>query len=439
MKKKLLSTLLCAAMAVSMLAGCGGSDSNAAADNSTASDATETTASADNQASGEDVTIEFWTIDLKAAFGDFFNDMIAQYESENPGVTVNWTDVPYGDIQSKLVTSVAGGAAPDVVNLNTQFTLTLAGQGALVDLNKEATDEQKSIYIPDLWDSAKIGDSVYAFPWYASPDIMFYNQELFDKAGIEVPTTFDEALEEAEEFYNKTGAYLFMPDEFFNILFEEGIDVLNADKTAAAFNTQETVDLLNKYKEYTDKGVIPKTKWGDWDEMLKLFESGKLAIVSSSGSSLSRIKDEAPDIYEKVGVSTPLTGKNGLSRNPLMNLVVPEASKNHEAAIAFANYVTNDANQLAFCKEVSIFPSTTAASEDPYFTSDTATLEGQASAMSAKASLTSKDFSLGIGDQSNIQAAVDKAYEAAITNGDDVQTALDQAEADVNGILAELE
>lgn len=200
MKKKLLSTLLCAAMAVSMLAGCGGSDSNAAADNSTASDATETTASADNQASGEDVTIEFWTIDLKAAFGDFFNDMIAQYESENPGVTVNWTDVPYGDIQSKLVTSVAGGAAPDVVNLNTQFTLTLAGQGALVDLNKEATDEQKSIYIPDLWDSAKIGDSVYAFPWYASPDIMFYNQELFDKAGIEVPTTFDEALEEAEEF-----------------------------------------------------------------------------------------------------------------------------------------------------------------------------------------------------------------------------------------------
>ena len=166
---------------------------------------------------------------------------------------------------------------------------------------------------------------------------MFYNQELFDKAGIEVPTTFDEALEEAEEFYNKTGAYLFMPDEFFNILFEEGIDVLNADKTAAAFNTQETVDLLNKYKEYTDKGVIPKTKWGDWDEMLKLFESGKLAIVSSSGSSLSRIKDEAPDIYEKVGVSTPLTGKNGLSRNPLLNLFVPEASKNHEAAIAFAN------------------------------------------------------------------------------------------------------
>lgn len=441
MKKKILSALLCATMAVSMLAGCGGSKDTASADNSTSDVAagTETSDASDagTDASGEAVTLEFWTIDLKAAFGDFFNDMIAKYEEENPGVTINWTDIPYDDVQSKLVTAVAGGTAPDVVNLNTQFALNLAGKDALVDLNAEATDEQKGIYIEDLWNSAKIGDSVYAFPWYASPDIMFYNKDLFEQAGLDVPTTFDQALEEAEEFYNKTGAYLFQPDEFFNLLVEENIDVLNADGTAAAFNTQETADLLSKYKEYTDKGVIPKTNWGNWDESLKLFESGKLAIVSSSGSSLSRIKDEAPDIYEKICISTPLTGQTGLSRNPLMNLVVPAASKNHEAAIAFANYVTNDDNQLAFCKEVSIFPSTTAASKDSYFTSDTETLEGQASAMSAKASLTSQDFSLGVANQNDIQQAIDKAYEAVIINGEDIQASLDQAEEDVNKLLTE--
>lgn len=425
MKKKVLCAMLCAAMAVSMLAGCSSGSGSSGNDSS------------DDSSSGDDVTIDFWTIDLKASFEDYFNDLIEQYEADNPGVTINWTDVPYDDIQSKLVTAIAGGTAPDVVNMNTQMTLTLAGEGALVDLNAEATDEQKSIYIEDLWDSARIGDSVYAFPWYASPDIMFYNQDLFEEAGMEVPKTFNEALEMSEEFYNKTGAYLFQPDEFFNILFEEDINVLNEDGTAAAFNTDETAALLENYKEYTDKGVVPKNNWGDWDEALKLFESGKLAIVSSSGSSLSRIKDEAPDIYETIAVSTPLTGSNGLSRNPLMNLVVPEASDNHEAAIAFANYVTNDDNQLAFCKLVSIFPSTTAASEDPYFTSDMDTLEGQASAMSAQASQTSKDFSLGVANQGNIQTAVDKAYEAVIINGDDVQASLDQAEEDVNKLLAE--
>lgn len=433
MKRKILCALLCTTVLTGLLAGCGSSNGNTANTQEVTADAK----SSDGEISSvaDATTIEFWTIDLKAAFGDFFNDMIAAYEAENPGIKVNWTDIPYDDVQSKLVTAVAGGTSPDVVNLNTQMTLTLAGQGALVDLNAAATDEQKNIYIEDLWNSAKIGDSVYAFPWYASPDIMFYNKALFEQAGMEVPTTFEQALTEADEFYEKTGAYIFMPDEFFNILIEENIPILSEDGKAAAFDKQETVNLLNHYKEYTDRGVVAKTKWGDWDEELKLFESGKLAIVSSSGSSLARVKDEAPDVYENIGIGTPLTGTTGLSRNPLMNLTVPSASKNQEAAIAFANYVTNDANQLAFCKVVSIFPSTSAASQDEFFTSDTDTLEGQASAMSAKASLTSQDFSLGVADQSNIQIAVDKAYEAVIINGEDTATSVTQAAEDVNGLL----
>ena len=429
MKKRLLSAVLSAVMAASLLVGCGGAKKEA--ENASESAKAEKT----EEKSGEAVTLDFWTIDLKANFGDFFNELIQKYEEENKGVKINWTDIPFADVQSKLVAAVAGGTAPDVVNLNTQMALTLAGQGALVDLNKAATEEQKSIYVKDLWESAKIGDSVYAFPWYASPDIMFYNKDLFEKAGMEVPKTFNDALKESKEFYDKTGAYLFQPDEFFNILFEENLPVLNKEGTAAAFNTPEVAELLKNYKQYTDEGVIPKNNWGSWDEALKLFESGKLAIVSSSGSSLGRIKDEAPDIYKTIAVSKPLTGANGLSRNPLMNLVVPSKSKHQEEAIKFANYITNDENQLAFCKKVSIFPSTTKASEDSFFTSDTSTLEGQASAMSAEASRTSKDFSLGVANQSIIQDAVNKVYEAVIINGEDIQKSLDQGEQDVNKLL----
>ncbi|MFR0957930.1 MAG: extracellular solute-binding protein [Roseburia inulinivorans] len=65
------------------------------------------------------------------AFGDFFNDMIAQYESENPGVTVNWTDVPYGDIQSKLVTSVAGGATAGRCELKHTVYFNISRTGSI--------------------------------------------------------------------------------------------------------------------------------------------------------------------------------------------------------------------------------------------------------------------------------------------------------------------
>ena len=431
--KRAAAGLCAAALAATALTGCGGGQETSTAASGAASGSTASGSEA------EPVTLEFWTIALQPTFTDFLNGLIDKYEQENPNVTINWVDLPYDSIQQKLVTATAGGTSPDVVNLNTQMTLTLAG--ALVDLEKEATEEQKSVYIPSLYDSARIGDSVYAFPWYASPNIMFYNKALFEQAGLDIetlPTQYREAFDAAKTMKEKTGAYLYNPPEFFNLMFEEGVSILNEDNTAAAFNTQDTVDLLNSFKELTDQDILPKnSKWGDWDTELKLFETGQLAIVSSSGSSLSRIKDEAPDVYENIGVAAPLTGSEGFSRNALMNLVVPEASKHHEEAIKFAAYITGDECQLEFCKQTAIFPSTIKASQDEYFLSDSETLEGQARIMSVEVSETSKDYSLGTAGQSEIQDAVNQIQEAVIQNGTDTQTALDNGEKAVNDILAQ--
>lgn len=424
--KRVLGVTMAAAMTATMLTGCSGGTTASGAGSGKAS----------GTAAGEKTKIEFWTISLQPTFTNFFNDLIKKYEKANPNVTVNWVDLPYESIQQKLVTATAGGTSPDVVNLNTQMTLTLAGKKALVDLEKEASAEQRGIYIKSLYDSTRIGDSAYAFPWYASPNIMFYNKDLFSKAGIkDVPKEYQKAFDDAKTMKEKTGAYLYNPPEFFNLLFEEGIPVLKSDNSAAAFNTDDTAKLINNFKTVTDKGYLPKTNWGNWDNELKLFETQKLAIVSSSGSSLTRIKDEAPDIYKKIGVAEPLTGSKDLSRNALMNLVVPAKSKNHEEAIKFAAYITNDESQLAFCKQTAIFPSTTKASEDSYFTSDTSTLEGQARNISAKVSKTSEDYSLGVEGQGDIQDAVNKIYEATITSGQDVSAALKNAETKVNSLL----
>lgn len=416
--KKVVSAVLCVTMLAGLLSGCGGKSSNASSSNSSS-----------ESASGKE-TIEFWTISLQPTYTDFFNGLIKTYEKENPGIKIKWVDLPYDSIQEKLVTAIAGGSSPDVVNLNTSMALTLAGKDSLVDLNKEATSEQKSVYIDSLWDSTQIGKSAYAFPWYASPDIMFYNTDLFQKAGItSVPTTYEQANKLAKQMKDATGAYLYTPPEYFNMLFENGVPILSDDKKSIAFDTDEAANLLTTFKSFTKDDILPASNWGKWDNELKLFETGKLAIISSSGSSLSRIKDEAPDIYNKIAVAKPLTGSLGLSRNALMNLVVPQKSKHQKDAIKFAAWITNDENQLAFCKQVAIFPSTKQASSDSYFTQDTTTLEGQARAMSVNVSTTSSDYSLGVEGQNEIEADVNKAYEAAIVGNTDPQKALDNAKS----------
>ncbi|MCI7456629.1 ABC transporter substrate-binding protein [Actinomyces urogenitalis] len=381
-------------------------------------------------------TLEFWAIALQPTFTDYFNGLIKTYEEANPGVKVNWTDLPYDSIEEKLITASAGGTAPDVVNLNTEFALTMAGKKALADIAKLTTSEEQAVYIESLWDSAKLGDAVYAFPWYAAPNIMIYNKSLFEKAGLtSQPTTYTEALQMAPTMKAATGAYLFNPPTLFNLFSEEDVAILSEDKTKATFATDAADKLLSSFKELTDKDDLPKTDWGQWDTELKLFETGQLAIINSSSASVARIKDEAPDVYEQIGIAMPLKGAAGVSRNPLMNLVIPSKSSQQEAAAKFAMFITGDDNQLSFAKEAGIFPSTVKASQDPYFTSDTSTIEGQASAMCAEASKTSADFSLGVEGQSTIADEVNKAYEAAVINGDDVKESLASAQEAVDALL----
>lgn len=435
--KKILAFIVALGAAMAFFAGCSGGSTSSSQSSSESSETSKAeSSSAKSEKTSEPVTVEFWTISLQPTFTDFFNKLIDEYQKENTNVTVKWVDLPYDSIQQKLITASASDTSPDVVNLNTQMALSLAGKGALVDLNKEATDAQKSIYIDTLYNSAKIGDSVYAFPWYASPSVMIYNKDLFEKAGFAAtPKTFEEANSMAKTMKDKTGAYLYVPEELTNLLFLNGIDILSSDKTKAAFNNDEAKNLLTDYRKLVEEGSLPKTSWGNWENQLKLFETGKLAIINSSGSSISRIKDEAPDIYEKIGIAEPMTGSAGVVLDPLMNVVVPEKSKNHTAAIDFAAYITNDANQLAFCKEVAIFPSTKVAASDSYFTQDTTTLEGQARAVCAKTLNYSADFSLGIDKQSDVQKQVNSIYEACILGNDDINTKFGSAESEVNKIL----
>lgn len=396
---------------------------------------TGSTASGSTNSEGK-TTVEFWTISLQPNFTKFLNGLINQYESSHKNVTVKWTDLPADSIQQKLITSVAGGTAPDVVNLNTQMALQLAGQNALVDLNKEATADQKSIYVDSIYSATKMGDSVYAFPWYVSPNILMYNKDLFQKAGLtKVPATFDEANEMAKTMKEKTGAYLYVPDSLSRIMFAEDYKMLSADKTKVAFNNDGMIQLLNKYKTLTQAGYLPKEKWGDWDNALKLFETGKLAIINDSGSSLKRIKEEAPDVYKKIAVEKPMGGKAGVY-TAFMNLVVPVASKNHKEAIAFANYMTNDDNQLAFCKQVSIFPSTKKASKDSYFTADTTTLEGKARDIAATNADRYIQKTLGLKKEQDVINDINKVYEATIMGNTDPKQAVTNAESQINTILS---
>ncbi len=85
--------------------------------------------------SSEVVKISFWTMQLSPTFDDYLTGVIASFESENPTIKVDWVDVPWGDMENKILSAAASKTMPDVANLNPHFAQKLAQLGALADMD----------------------------------------------------------------------------------------------------------------------------------------------------------------------------------------------------------------------------------------------------------------------------------------------------------------
>lgn len=421
MKKRffVLITLLSSFILV-FLAGCGKSGSS-------------------NQTSAKSKqTITFWTMELKPTFTSYFNGVIKEFEKENPNIKIKWQDLPQASLQSKLLATTAGGTAPDVVNSYSELTMALAQKGALSNLNDLMSKKQMSVYNDNLLETGKFSDGkTYALPWYNTPEVQLYNKDLFAKAGISVPKTYDDVFRDAKTMKDKTGAFLYTPNFFQHILALNDISTISKDGKKATFNNPKALAILTKLTDAVKAGDMSKTGWGSWQAMQNLYAKEKLATVASGPQILANVKNNSLNEWKKSEVApTVVSSKTGLVMSPVQDIVIPATSEHQAAAAKFALFLTNTKNEVAFCKLATIFPTTNAGLKDPYFTSDTKTLEGRLRAEGVKASAHATDAVLKVANATDIVNTINSIPDAVYTNGKTPKQALKDAETKVNKYLA---
>ncbi|WP_204140956.1 sugar ABC transporter substrate-binding protein [Halomicronema sp. CCY15110] len=320
--------------------------------------------------------VEFWTMQLQPDFTDYFNELIANFEAENPGITVRWIDVPWGDMQSKILTAVSAGTAPDVVNLNPDFASQLAGKQAWLSLDDRIAPADKSLYLDKIWQANTLNGESFGLPWYLTTRVTLYNTELFEAAGItEPPTTYEELAIAAQQIKDATGKYAF----FISFVPEDAADVLQSfvqmgvplvdDQGNAAFNTPEGKAVFQYWTDLYQQELLPREVLTQGHRRaVELYQAGETAILASGAEFLSTIENNAPDIAAATASAPQISGETAKKNVAVMNLVIPRSTDAPEAALKFALYVTNDANQLTFAKAANVLPSTTQALADSYFT-----------------------------------------------------------------------
>ncbi|GAA3818757.1 sugar ABC transporter substrate-binding protein [Deinococcus aetherius] len=402
-------------------------------------------------AQGSPKVITFWTAEM-ASYEPLMNGLIKQFETQNPGVQIKWVDVPFGEVQTRLVQAVAAGREPDVVNLSYEWTHRFAAEGALVPLQKYLSKQDLASYLPNILSAMRYGNDVGALP-YLTTEVVLWNKDIFRQAGLDPnkgPTSDADLLRMGRQIKAKTGKYAFMPTGTilgnpYNFFRSYNIPLLSADGKRAAFNTPRAVAALKFWKAAYDQGLMPEeTPSAEFKEEVTRFGAGDLAIAITGpwfvGSQL------IPNGFDigKLGIGAYY----GIPNAATMDVAVMSGSKYPAEAAKWARFVTSDTAMLAHARFTNgtELPGTTQALRSNFFkqpetSAKTAalnqaytTLKRISASQMLRARISPPKISTERYDE--LTTALKDAVKASLLGQKDPQKALADAQATWNKVLA---
>ncbi len=326
MKKKVVSCLLCAAMAATMVAGCGSSDSaDTSADTSADAAAEETTddAAADDGAdaaadeggeaaglayAGDLEIMHFSTEEESQGNGgsDGMRTVLQQWDDANPDITLTQTVYANDDYKTQIATLAAADDLPDVFLLQGMNTREWAKQGLITDLTEEiknspyAADYNEAYFTPFKDENG----SIYGFPVLTGGTctVVIYDSKAWADAGYDTfPSTWKEVEEAVPKlqaagykeaiafgnggqwqmnscFLSTLGDRFTGPDWYQSMINKGGAKFTDAEFVAALTETQrlfKDTEIFNKdfnaitnedAREYYIAGDAAAFIGGNWDE-----------------------------------------------------------------------------------------------------------------------------------------------------------------------------
>lgn len=147
-------------------------------------------------APADDVTVlTFWS-SLRGT-----ESVIDRFNETHDDVHVEFTDTPTGaaGTNSMLYNSVRAGNAPDVATMETNIAAQFALDGVLLDITEDITPAVREAMLPQAFDLTTFDGRTYGLALDIEPMMMYYRADLFEKYGIEVPTTWADYRAAAEQ------------------------------------------------------------------------------------------------------------------------------------------------------------------------------------------------------------------------------------------------
>jgi len=294
-------------------------------------------------------TIEFWQFWTDPKAKPVIESIVDQFESENPGWTVNITDLTWTDGHQKIVVAFGAGNPPDILELGSDWIAEFAAAHTLAQIE---IDTSKFM----LTDPGIFEGDIYAQPWFLASRILYFNKTLLERADLDTPGDWQQLLDACRKIdildgdISGFGANSSEPHrlykKFLPFVWSAGGNIIKDGEFL--IDTPEALRALEFYSELTRCARIETQR-----HLEDAFIEGEIGFLISGGWFHKRLKQTPPDFeYQLVQMLPEKQTGAGMSFAGGEYLVIPYKSDKKQAARKLMEMITRIDNVNTLCDSI---------------------------------------------------------------------------------------
>ena len=384
---------------------------------------------------GPQITLDYWN-GFTGGDGPTMLDMVKEFSDANDNIDVKNTTIQWAEYYQKLPAAAQAGKGPAVGVMHLDQVASNAARGILVPLD-DIADEiglSEEDFLQPVWAPGIYNDKRYGIPLDVHSLAMYWNQEHFDKAGIEEPPTDAASFEEACKKLQKAGykTPFWMPNRwpshlmFFSLLWQHGGEPFAEDGSEATFGSEAGVAALTWMREQVDKGYSPDNV--DIDAQYLAFKNGENSITWDGIWQINDLKAAGMN-YGMAPIPT-IGDQPAVWANSHHFFMTSQAAEDKNSSTASKLFISELSQNSGRWAEAAMIPARNSAREDASYTeSPQAALDDQLENFRFLPSVP------GVAD--TIAPTLEVAVNEAILGKSSPQEALEKYQAEATKLMEE--